>query len=227
MIDTKELKEFFQADENKAILQEIAKEHGFEAPDDIQGLKSKNAELIGKMKKLSDRAKELEDKISGIDFEEYEELKVKKDKSNPDDKTLRELKKLQSDLEKERGEKTRLTGDFHRLLKEQALSRAFKESNIDPIHESLLQSAFLGKARIDDDLQVIIDDGGLGLPIKDFFKQWSESETGKVYVAKPINAGTQSGPFSGKGSKISRADFESMSPESRQQAVKDGMKIID
>lgn len=224
-----ELKEFMQDANNKAAFDELVKAAGYHS-EDVSGLKSKNLELIGKLKKEKENFEELKKTLDNIDLEEYNALKSGQSKGKTDDKD-REFKKLQDTLKKLEERNAAIESERNSLLTRNALSSAFKKFNIDPIHETLLTSAFSGKAKIEDG-HVIIDDGSLGLPVEDFFKTWTESDSGKPYLAKPVNSGSGSSSFKSSGvSRISRNDFNQLSPVEQAKtglaASKGEIQIVD
>ena len=80
----------------------------------------------------------------------------------------------------------------------------------------------------DNGREVVIDDGGgLGLPTKEYFKKFVESETGKVYLKQPENRGSGSSKYSGSGSSktVSEQEFKNMSRRERSEFMKNGGQI--
>ena len=70
-MDINDFKEFLIDEENKKVFAEIAKTQGFETPEEIQGLKAKNYELLGNNKKLKEQMNEIQKKLDEIDIDSY------------------------------------------------------------------------------------------------------------------------------------------------------------
>ncbi|MDD4689065.1 MAG: hypothetical protein PHE51_04885 [Eubacteriales bacterium] len=236
MITIDDFKEFVKDEKNLGTFREVAKTLGFEEPEEIQGLLRKNQELIEKYKKIRKENEDIRKKLDEIDVDEYIELK-EKSKTNP--KTSDELTKIQRDLKKtadelEKERKIRLENEAYleKTLKESALIEALDSNGFDIKHREILKSAFHGRARVeveDDKRTVVIDEDGLGLPVKDYFKKYATTETGKTYLKQPENKGTGSSGFSGSGGAkiLKRSSFNEMSNKEQMTMIKDGYKIID
>jgi regulator of replication initiation timing len=232
-----ELKEFMKDEKNAEAFKELAKAVGYETPEDINGLLKKNQELILKHKKLREENETIKKTLDEIDMDEYLELKKKVESSGKASDELtklqRDLKKISDDLEKERKARSESEGFLNRTLTENALIEALDSNGFDSKHKDLLKSAFLGKARIEmeeNNRSVVLENGdGLGLPAKEFFKQFAQSENGKVYLRQPDNKGTGASGFSGTGgAKIMKRDqYEKLDPLEKSALIKDGYKLTE
>lgn len=221
-----ELKEFLKDENNKAVFDELVKSIGYEPESNISGLKNKNTELLGKLKKLKDDITEKQKVLDGIDMEGYTNYVDSLDKGQGGNQDLikikRELKETKDELEKLKG----IDSEYNNVLVESAISKALDENGIDQKHKSILTSAFLGKAKVeidDNKRNVIIDDDGLGLPPKDFFEKWTETETGKAYLTKPDNAGAGTTGFStgGSGARTIKTSELNALPNTERKAISD------
>lgn len=232
-MELKDLQEFMQKEENKAAFTELVKALGYETPDDIEGLKKKNRELIGKNQELKKSIDENNKILDSIDLEEYNTLKQSKTGKAGDDELnqlKRELKKAQDKLEAEVKRAGELETGYHSTLKEAAIQKALVDNKFSDQHFSLLKSAFLGKAKVEQDngsYGVVIDNGdGIGLPVSEFFKTFSQSDQGKAYLQTAQNAGAGTRPFTGTGPRtMSMSDFNSMSTTDRNTFMEAGGKI--
>jgi regulator of replication initiation timing len=232
-----ELKEFLKDPKNADAFKELVKAIGYETPEEINGLLKKNQELIAKQKKLREENEIIKKTLDEIDMDEYVELKKKVESSGKASDELtklqRDLKKVSEDLEKERKGRSESESFLNRTLTENALIEALDANGFDSKHKELLKSAFLGKARIEieeNNRNVVLENGdGLGLPAKEFFKKFAESETGKVYLRQPESKGAGASGFSGAGgAKIMKRDqYEKLDPLEKSALIKDGYKLTE
>lgn len=130
----------------------------------------------------------------------------------------KELGKFKSSLE----EKDNLI-QFH--VKDSALNRAIAESNIDRRFVPAVEAMMKSKIKLEG-TEVYLNEK----PISQAFKEWTESEDGKHYIAAQSNAGggtnaTKSG--AGAAKTMPRSDFATMSPSQQMEASKSGIKLTD
>ena len=227
-----ELKEFLQDDKNRGDFDVLVKSLGYETQDDIQGLKNKNTELVGKLKKIKDEALEKQKVLDNIDLDAYNDYLNGGNKAKNSDlsKAQRDLKIATEELDKFK----KVDSKFNDVLIRLELERALEESGIDARHKPILTSAFLGKAKVEVDgtdfteRSVIIDDDGLGQSPKEYFKKWVETDTGKAYLAKPDNKGGHNSAFNASGSakKITHEQHDMMTPKQRASFFDNGGELI-
>lgn len=228
-----ELKELLGSAEGKQLFNTLAKELGYESPDEVQGLRTKRDELLGKVKNLNKEKTDLEAKISDVDFEEYQIFKEKGTGNKIADEAValkRQLNVLDTKFKEETANRIKIESAYDNKLKESELSKIFSDINIDPKHAKLLTSAFKDKVKTEGDydkreLIVDVDGSGLGLPAAEYFKKWVADE-GKPYVRIPENRGTGSHQFSTKNAKvISRNDFNALPLADQSSLVGSGVTI--
>lgn len=231
-----ELEEFIKDESKKKEFFDYVKKQGFETPDDIQGLKAKNTDLITNQKKLKEQMEDLQKKLDDIDLDEYYELKDKSKGSKGDDdltKLQRELKQLTTKFEDNEKKLSTVQDKYNKTLKINALNAAFDEYKIDPNFRDVLKDAFLGKATTEtdgDSERVLIDDGdGLGLDVNEYFKKWVDTDKGKTYLAKPDNKGAGGQDLSGSGTAktMTRSEFQQRSPEEQMSLSKEGIVLTN
>lgn len=222
-----ELKEFLNDESNKVVFEEIVKSMGYETKDGVEGLVNKKNELLIKLKKAKEELVETKKQYEDIDLDEYNDLKSG-EKKKPDIDSIK-LKRQLDEKEKELKKYQNIESDYNNILIESSLKKALKEVKVDPLHEQLITSAFKGKAKVeidDDKRNVVIDDDGLGLPPTEYFKKWIETETGKAYLAKPDNKGSNSKPFGGDVQKITREEFDKLGSSEKMSLIDKGTQII-
>lgn len=235
-MELKDLQEFMQKEENKAAFSELVRALGYEAPEDIEGLKKKNRELILKNQELKKSIDENNKILDSIDIEEYNTLKQSRTGQAGGDEVnqlRRELKKAQDKIEAESRRAGELESSYHSTLKDAAIQKALIDHKFSDQHHSLLKSAFQGKAKVEQDngsFTVVIDNGdGIGLPVSDFFKSFAQSEQGKAYLQTSVNSGAGSRSFQGgSGPKsMPRSEFAKLSPLDQMNTIKEGTTITE
>lgn len=230
-----EFKEFLKDEKNQGVFKEIVSALGYKSEEEIKGLLDKKDELLGQLRKVKDERESLKKRLDEIDIDEYIDLKNSKAKNSDKDNDLsRKLEKLNADIEAERKARAEIEAEYNNTLISQALTAEIADK-FDPAHRAILTEAFLRKAKIENEngkKTVVIDDGKYGLPVNEFFKSFAESEQGKPYLIKPVNAGAGSQSLSGGTDKtIFKRSEITANEETRKQyaaAVKAGTaKLID
>jgi hypothetical protein len=196
----------------KEIFDSVAKADGYKTPEDIQGLKDKNGELIGKIKVLqgkvlTDDQKKILDKLENSsimtidDVEKLLNADPKDPKGGDDDAVNKQIKMLQKQLEDQQ-QRTE-TEKAQRLTetKKSVIDKALSAANL-PTH---LHAHFATQADVlEQDGKVSVvwkdDPDGLCPPIADHINQWSKTEEAKIYIKAPNSSGAGSGSGSGSGS---------------------------
>ncbi len=232
MENLNELQEFIKDANNAKAFNEFIKSQGYETPDEIQGLKNKNRELILAEKEWKKKFETTQNLLDEIDMDEYNKYKSKasgKAGINEDAvKLQRELEKQKKQIEDILKEKEDFSQKYQNNLKLTKLNEALDQNGFDAKHKELLISAYQGKAIVEDD-NIIIDGGTLGqLPANEFFKKYATTEQGKSYLRVPENRGAGSRSFDGKGGKgtMTRDEFMSLNETEKSTAVKE-FTIID
>jgi uncharacterized protein YoxC len=156
---------------------------------EVQGLKAKNAELIGKIKRVRDTSQDKPEKL----YELEDELEtVKSQLREGASKFERELKKALAEKEKLAAELTGRTEAYKRAEANRALTNALAGKVKDPI---LLKASL---SMLSNGLEVLEESGNFKVGMKtekgftdlnDYVESWSQTEEGKRFVAAPTNSG--------------------------------------
>jgi len=222
-----EFKEFMQDEKNQETFKGIVSALGYTSEEEVKGLIDKKDELLGQLRKVKDERESLKKRLDEIDIDEYIDLKNSKAKTPDKDNDLaRKLEKLNADLEAERKARADIEAEYNNSLISQALTAEIADK-FDPAHRAILTNAFLGKAKIETDngkKTVVIDDGKYGLPVNEFFKSFAESDQGKPYLIKPVNAGAGAQPLSGAASKTTFKRSEISANEATRKEYAAAMK---
>lgn len=184
------------------------------------GLQTKNAELLGKLKKAKQGA--------DIDPLEYQQLMANSEKMEAENSELKKaVKRLQTDLEK--GQKALLAESsiVSRLLVDNGLNDAMLKANVRPEMQKAVKAMLAGQVVLKqegDSKAAFINDKSLS----DFVGEWAKSDEGKHFVAAPQNqGGGANGGSNGNGSAklMDRTAFESLPPAKQMAFIKDGGKV--
>ena len=222
-----EFKEFMQDEKNQETFKGIVSALGYKSEEEVKGLIDKKDELLGQLRKVKDERESLKKRLDEIDIDEYIDLKNSKAKTSDKDNDLsRKLEKLNADIEAERKARADIEAEYNNSLISQALTAEIADK-FDPAHRAILTNAFLGKAKIETDngkKTVVIDDGKYGLPVSEYFKTFAESDAGKPYLIKPVNAGAGAQPLSGAASKTTFKRSEISANEATRKEYAAAMK---
>jgi hypothetical protein len=177
--------------------------------DAVAGLKAKNTELIGEVKKLR--------KGQEIDPEDFNRLK--EDNDALADKladTQKAVKAAQAEAEKLKKAYADESGFTQKLLVDNGLTDALVKNGIAPQFLGAVKAMFAGQT------QVVIDGDSRAARIGDkaiaeFVSEWSKSEEGKHFVAAPANSG--GGSNGGRG-HAGAADLSGLKPTDRINAAR-------
>lgn len=198
-----DIKELLESDEGKEAIKAAATAAAEEA---TKGLKSKNEELLGKLKKEKEDRDELQKKI-----DEAEEAKAKAEeeavlKSGDIEKITKQMEEKYNKLLDEKD--TVLSETQTRLNKEvidKGLTDALTQAGVAPQFIEDLRIAIKAKHKG----EVTADGATLdGKPITDYVSEWSQSDQGKHYLSAPENGGggAQGANGGGKASTV-KADL--------------------
>lgn len=170
--------------------------------DGISGLKRKNDELIGKVKRL--KAGESSGDVDKLE----EELAQYKDQA---EKLTREKTRIERDYARkleDLGGKLKSEAEFtSRLVVDRGLTDALIKAGIDEEHLPILREFHKSKVKLTDDREPLYTAADGEKPLADYLKTWAETE-GKRYVKAPVHMG---GPVIGKKGSFTGKDFSKMS----------------
>ena len=190
-MNIEELKQALATDEGKALL----REHVEKATD---GLKNKNTELMGKLKKSKEQKDELSTRLDDLELKSIEGEDGEARKSGDVEKQIqiavakkdKELKALKEELDDYSQKLTASDTMLRNKIIKEGLSDALIENNIAKQHykaiSALLKSEYdIGISDAEGDLKPVVGD----VPLNQVVKEWSQGDTGKQYVAAANNNG--------------------------------------
>jgi hypothetical protein len=188
-----------------------------------EGLKSKNAELLGKLKKAQ--------KDSAIDPADLEAAERERDEWKGKAQSAEKLaKKAATDLDAVTKRAETIDAAYASTLKDSALTEALTKAGVTS--GPLLKAA---KALLASDVSVA-DDNGMRVvkagdkDLASFITEWAGSEDGKHFViaADAAGGGSQGGHKGASGAKtISRTAFNGLDPGAQAAHFKTGGAVTD
>lgn len=200
-----------------AALLEAADEH----ETAVEGLKTKNTELLGKLKK----AREGKD-------------------GDPE-----EVTRLEAALEKASGDLKVATKALTKVTAERDTHKSTAESEAAAIKGLVVNNGLLSELTaigvkkefmpavtklLADKVEQTIDGDKrsatvAGKPLSDFIKTWSQSDEGKIYVTAPANGGADApgGKAATTGKTMTRAAFDGADQLTRSAFAKEGGVVVE
>lgn len=186
-----------------------------------EGLKAKNAELLGKLKKAT--------KDAAIDPAEYQTLQTELDATQA---KLAELQKQAKAAVKEaENSKKALEAEssfVNKLLIDNGLNDALIKAGVKPEMSKAVKALLAGQVVLKsegDKRDAMIGDK----PLIDAVDEWAKSDEGKFFVSAPANqGGGANGGGQGKGNAktMTRAAYEGLDPSTKMAFVKGGGTLI-
>jgi regulator of replication initiation timing len=177
--------------------------------DAVAGLKAKNTELIGEVKKLR--------KGQEIDPEDFNRLKEDNDAlADKLAETQKAVKAAQTEAEKLKKAYADESGFTQKLLVDNGLTEALVKNGIAPQFLSAVKALFAGQTQVvteGDSRSAKIGDKSL----TEFVTDWSKTDEGKHFVAAPANSG--GGSNGGRG-HAGTADLSGLKPTDRINAAR-------
>ena len=150
----------------------------------VEGLQTKNQELLGKIKKLKDGSPDIE-KLKA-EAAEYHKLKTAAEEEKGEYKKLYEKQlKTASELEKQ---VHAVKADHRTLIKKTAITGALSKVGVMPEMVDIAVTSFLGDAKLDEDSVLVKDK-----PLKDFVKEWVKSDVGQRFIPNGNSGGGANG----------------------------------
>lgn len=205
-LDSKEVKDAIAAAVAEAVEEATA------------GLKAKNNELLGKLKKAQQGQQ--------IDPSELQEVEAQRDQLKAElDKVSKAAKKAASDLEAANAKAEQAEGAMSKLLVDSGLSDALSKHGItNPVHQKA------AKALLKEQVALVAE-GDARIPkvgdkaLADYVKEWAAGDEGKHFVTAPDGSGGGAG-HSGKPAEQKQKGNWGGSKEERIAAIEANFATI-
>ena len=212
-MDPKEVLKFLkETEEGKKLLSELVEKH-----ESLDGLKSKNSELIASNKKLK---KEKEEAVSKVSELESEIEDFEQNKGEPDKKAQKEIEKLKKENETLKIDLDKKISESKSDKIDRAVVEAISKVKIAPQHSEMVKAFIKSTNKIEIDETDMIPKIS-GKDLNQFMSEWSQTDSGKQYVAASQNTGggAQGGSKpSGDSGDTSKLSAKARLTLARQQA---------
>lgn len=179
--------------------------------------------LVEKNKQLLNEKKKLQ-RDQQIDPSDYQALEAQLDKVLADNKALTAAnKKLTSDFETAQ-KAAQTESEFSKnMLVNNELMGALSKVNVPTHYQDAVKAMFAGKVELvaDGDKRVAKIDGK---PVHDFIGEWAKSDTGKYFVAAPVNSGGGVGGVGGVSKTQQDIDLSKLSGSAKLDAARSAKK---
>lgn len=168
------------------------------AEEEAKGLKSKNTELLGKLKTFQDQLDEIKTAKEEADALAAEKSgDIEKIKETLKNQYTKQIDTLQAQLQDK-------DGKLHGLLVDNGLTDSLSKAGVAPQHLDVVKAYIKSqnKAEITEiDGKVVAQLNGV--PLTDFVTQWAQGDQGKHYIAAPQNSGGGANGANGSGKATS------------------------
>lgn len=146
------------------------------------GLKTKNAELLGKLKKAQAG--------STIDPADFDAIERERDQLKADlVKAQRDVTKAKTDADNATKALDVERGNTSKLLVEQGLTDALVKAGVtNPVHQKAAKAMLASQVQIADDNGAKVPKVG-DKALSDYITEWAGSDEGKHFVAAPASSG--------------------------------------
>lgn len=186
------------------------------------GLSTKNAELLGEVKKLR--------KDSAIKPEDYERLETERDDLKAQlEKAAKDLKTANTNAEKATKQLEAAEGFNRTLLVDNGLNEELTKAGVtNPAFLKAARTILSGQVQIVTEGDQRVAKVGEKL-LADHVAEWAKSDEGKHFVSAAQSSGGGAGGGSGQSNvkTKTRAEFDSMSHGERSTFSKEGGKVVD
>lgn len=225
------------ADEGKT--DEIEKLIADHVDAEVKGLKEKNSELLGNLKKtkedLTARLEKLEEEKEAIEAEKINKTgDIEKITKKLEEKHAKELGKLTEQLTAKDGELSTKSKLLNTHVIGEGLTAALVKAKVKP------EFMAAAKAVIQAEIQAeVVDDNGKpvakfgGKAVDEFVTGWAQTDAGKHFVAADSNSGGGSNGANGSGKAPStgktmkKSEFDALPYAERSKQSIEGVKVVE
>lgn len=188
-----------------------------------EGLRNKNTELLGKLKKAQQGA--------AIDPAEHAALEAERDdlrgKLTAAEKAA---KKALTDAEAAAKRAADIDSAYSNSLRDAALTEGLAKAGVtNPVHLKAAKALLAGNVGVIDENGARVVRAG-DKALADYLTEWATGDEGKHFVAAPHNSGSgaqPSGRTTSTSKTVTRTQWDGMSPAEQMTHSKSGGAVID
>lgn len=223
------IKEILESAEGKAAVQAIVDEA-------VAGLKAKNTELLGDMKKIKDAKTEAEKRLEELAAEKNSRLEDDLKKSGEFDKLKEQIEaRHKKEVDGLNETVAKLKGQLDTHVIGEGLTAALVKAKVAPqlmdAAKALIKAQFKGEIGENDGTPFAKFDGKA---VDDFVTGWSQSDAGKHFVQADSNTGggSNGANANAKGGNagqktMSKTEFDKLDASGKKKVSLEGVKLID
>jgi len=200
----------------------------------VEGLKNKNTELLGKLKIASEEKTDVIKRLEDLEAEKTKNVEQGLMKAGDFDKLKAQIEERHTKELKDRDGKIEgLNGQLKKHVLGEGLTAALVKANVaKPLMDAakaLITTNYQGEVGDNDGSPFAKFDGKA---VEEFVTGWAQSDQGKHFVSADSNSGGGSNGANGKGKvetgkTITRAEFDGLDQASRMAKSKEGFKVVD
>lgn len=194
-----------------------------------KGLKTKNDELIGNLKKEKEARASAQEQLDQIKTEKEEAETAAAAKTGDIEKVKRQLEdKHRAEMAKRETDLAATKTKLDQVLIDGGISSALVKANVAPQFHDAVKALL----KTSHKTELVDKDGSTvahidGKPLEEFFTAWSQGDQGKHYVAAPANGGggapgSNSKANGGAAKQMKRSEFDAMSAKDRAKTMASG-----
>lgn len=227
-ITKEQLLEALKTEDGKAVLDGLLEQT-------VKGLKSKNEELLEKLKKEKDSKNSVESRLDALEQEKREAEEKIAEKSGDFNKLKEQLEQRHAkEIEKRDKVNKELSDKLNNHVLGNGLTEALVKAKVRPemmsAAKALIKSTTQGEVGDNDGVPFAKFDGKA---VDEFVTGWSQSDEGKHFISADQNSGGGSNGANGKGKagteqkSMTRGEFDQLSASDRMKASKEGITLTD
>lgn len=203
---------------------------------EVEGLKTKNSELLGKLKDQSKVNTDLTARLEALETEKNGKDEEVLKKAGEFDKLREQIEKRHKDeIAKLSGERDKLNGQLKTHVIGEGLTAALVKAKVAPhmmdAVKALILSNYQGEIAEKDGKPFASFDGKA---VDEFVTGWAQSDAGKHFIAADSNSGGGSNGANGNGKAgtggqktMTKAAFSQLSPADKMKVSKEGVTLTE
>ena len=209
---------------------------------EVKGLKEKNSELLGSLKKQKTATDELASRIEKLE-EEKEAIEQEKANKSGDiekitkkleEKHAKEIGKLTDQLKEKDGEITAKTKLLNTHVVGEGLTAALVKAKVKPefmaAAKAVIQAEHAGEV-IDENGKPVAKFGGKA--VEEFVTGWAQTDAGKHFVSADANSGGGSNGANGSGKAattgktMKKSEFDALPYGEKSKVSVEGVTLVE
>lgn len=202
---------------------------------EVKGLKTKNEELLGKLKEEKESRKEMNNRLTALEEEKQKIEEEKVAKSGDIEKVKQTLQeKFNKEIKAKNDEITKKDGLLKTHIINEGLTNALVKAKVNPnlmeAAQAMIQRKYQGEIGENDGKPFAKFDGKA---VDQFVTEWAQTDAGKHFVTADGNSGGGSNGANGTGNAsannvktMKRTEFDALSASDKSKISIEGVKLV-